>query len=324
MSFLNIKDPDARDAMIEDYLELKKRLKERNMEEHSNLILHERDLEDHFKPVVASNQKMAEEIVKDLIPIKDELQEMNRNIEIRKQPRLKIGNKRRMDSAAYGPLAESFIQKYMNSDQKQHIDTTFGIRYENGIPMIGNKIIRIEGDNIVIGDEVYIGTPGLWTLITDRIPTAVEYNTDDYERYKELLYETSVLHHHYDPSSNYPRSNRSLKWHRLLGPIWQEFQQDGIAASSDDETADSVKGGDGIIYHPINGCRCYLQKNGRCFAIRAANGGGGIHFSPRPLLAGIRGDGLYLRMGSSVYNGNGLLMGPHSPFRRIPILKWIL
>ena len=33
MSFLNIKDPEERDATIEDYLALKKRLKERNLEE---------------------------------------------------------------------------------------------------------------------------------------------------------------------------------------------------------------------------------------------------------------------------------------------------
>ena len=40
------------------------------------------------------------------------------------------------------------------------------------------------------------------------------------------------------------------------------------------------------------------------------------------MLAGIR-DGLYLRMVSSVYDGKGLLLGPHSPFRNISDLKWI-
>ena len=43
-----------------------------------------------------------------------------------------------------------------------------------------------------------------------------------------------------------------------------------------------------------------------------------VHF------AGIRGDDLYLRMGPSVYDGKGLLLGPHSPFTNIPILTWIL
>ena len=60
---------------------------------------------------------MGEEIVKDLIPIKDELLELNRNIEMKKQPpRQIIGSKRRMVSA-YGPLAEAFLQKYINTNQ---------------------------------------------------------------------------------------------------------------------------------------------------------------------------------------------------------------
>ena len=83
----------------------------------------------------------------------------------------------------------------------------------------------------------------------------------------------------------------------------------------------NAKEGDGILYHPIKECCIYLQKNDRYFNVRA---GCGIHLSPRPLLAGILGDGLYLRMGSSVYDGKGLLLGPHTPFRNLPILKWIL
>ena len=65
-----------------------------------------------------------------------------------------------------------------------------------------------------------------------------------------------------------------------------------------------------------------LQKNGRCFNIRSV--GNGIQLTPRPLLAAMRGDALYLRINSSVHNGNVLLLRPRSPFRNIPILKWIL
>ena len=38
MSFFNIKDPEERGAVIEDYLALKKRLKERNMAERGYLM----------------------------------------------------------------------------------------------------------------------------------------------------------------------------------------------------------------------------------------------------------------------------------------------
>ena len=146
-----------------------------------------------------------------LVPITRELGELNNKAPGR--PKIasvsRIGVKRDIESqpqskrklvAAYGPFAETFLQKYMDSDKKQ-IGTTFGIRYDNGVPMIGGKVIKIDGDNIVIDDdgddEVYVGAPGLWSLTTDKVPK--NYNERDLERYKELLHETSALYQDYDP-----------------------------------------------------------------------------------------------------------------------------
>ena len=58
MSFLNIKGPEERDAMIGDCLGLKKRLKERILEERGYLMDRQRDLQEIFEPVVASNEKI--------------------------------------------------------------------------------------------------------------------------------------------------------------------------------------------------------------------------------------------------------------------------
>ena len=63
MSFLNIRDPEVRDATIADYLRLQKRLKRRNLGERSDMMIGERDLEENFKPIVVSNKKMTEEII---------------------------------------------------------------------------------------------------------------------------------------------------------------------------------------------------------------------------------------------------------------------
>ena len=41
------------------------------------------------------------------------------------------------------------------------VDRSSGIRYENGHFMMGDKILKIYGDNIMLDDEVYVGTPGL-------------------------------------------------------------------------------------------------------------------------------------------------------------------
>ena len=127
--------------------------------------------------------------------------------------------------------------------------------------MIGNKIIKIQGDNIVIGNEVYVGTRGLWT---EKNPE--EYDEGDYERYKELIYETNVLYCDYDPRSRYHRADRSTKW-----------KMEGIVPD-DEEEHHSTNLGDGFY-------RMYLQKNGRCFNLHRHSLG--IHLTPRPLLAGI-------------------------------------
>ena len=215
MSFLNIKDPVEREKMIVGYLALKKRLKKRNMEERGDLMDRHRDLEENFEPVVASYKMMAKEIVDELTSITKELWELNDKPAVAaRQKQLasdssKAGVKRDIDSQSrskqrrvYGPLTESFLQKYMDP-KKSQIDTTFGIRYEDGDWMIGNKRIKINGDDITIDGEVYDGTPGLWSLITDKSPK--QYDNEDLERYKELLYETSDMHQHYNSHDPYPR-----------------------------------------------------------------------------------------------------------------------
>ena len=54
------------------------------------------------------------------------------------------------------PLAEEFLQKYM--DPRKGTDTTFGICYESGTPMIGNKQIKIDGNDIIVDGSRYHGS----------------------------------------------------------------------------------------------------------------------------------------------------------------------
>ena len=69
--------------------------------------------------------------------------------------------------------------------------------------------------------------------------------------------------------------------------------------------------------------KMYLQKKGRCFALNKTTDGA-IKFCPRPKLAGVHGNGLYLRRGGDIYHGEGLILGKNSPFRNIPVLGWLL
>ena len=69
--------------------------------------------------------------------------------------------------------------------------------------------------------------------------------------------------------------------------------------------------------------KMYLQKNGRCFALdKTADGA--IKFIPRPKLASVHGNGLYLRHGGDKHYGEGVLFGENSHFHKIPVLGWLL
>ena len=150
MSFLNIKDVKERDATIAEYLALKKRLKQRFLAERSNFIEHQQDLEEQYEPVVASNKKMKDDIVEQLIPITEELHKLTGNL----LARPKLTAKRRIamkrdfkddngdgesqpprkrdpELNDFGPHAQDFISKYMDNDlRRKGIDTTFGLRFE--------------------------------------------------------------------------------------------------------------------------------------------------------------------------------------------------
>ena len=55
---MNIKDPFKREAMINDYISTIRLIKKRNLEDRLGSLHHQRELEEHFQPVVKSQEKM--------------------------------------------------------------------------------------------------------------------------------------------------------------------------------------------------------------------------------------------------------------------------
>jgi len=71
--------------------------------------------------------------------------------------------------------------------------------------------------------------------------------------------------------------------------------------------------GDGLFINK-GGCVCEVETDGKRVLLEPAN--------EKPLKK--LGNGLYLRKEGKIYNGSGLLLGPQSPFKNIPILGMIL
>ena len=244
MSFYDIKDRDVRDSKIEEYIALKNKIQKRNEDEHAGNLNRYKELEETYKPIVESHEKMTRDIVEQLQPI-------SQNLAIKKEEeRPKICAKRRMITKN-GSLTENFIYRYMEGDTT--LDKSFGLRYENNHFKIGDKTVQFRGNNILVDGEVYVGTPGLWSLIVDERPKG--YDNNDFERYKELLHETNVLRREFNSSTNLPRASKSKKWTKLLSHVWTEFKRRDVSDSdSEDEYETASVGGDGL--------KMYLQRDG--------------------------------------------------------------
>ena len=70
-----------------------------------------------------------------------------------------------------------------------------------------------------------------------------------------------------------------------------------------------------------NGDGLYLYKHGKCYRVQKLKGNC-LYLAPHP--PSVEGDGLFLKHGSDISDGAGLLMGKNSPFKNIPILGWLL
>ena len=66
----------------------------------------------------------------------------------------------------------------------------------------------------------------------------------------------------------------------------------------------------------------YLKKN--CVGCKIIPAGQGLFLAPWHKGNSISGSGLYMKTGSGYIDGSGLLLGPNSPFKNIPILGMIL
>jgi hypothetical protein len=122
-----------------------------------------------------------------------------------------------------GEIATAYFKRF--TTKTKDADTTYGIYDKGGKFYIGDTEIRIQGDDIIVGDRVYEGTPGLWELVVSKTPSDEIYTLSDKERYIDILTSTNALRRNNDPNESYPKSSRSPKWTNLLRPIWSKYSR---------------------------------------------------------------------------------------------------
>ena len=141
---------------------------------------------------------------------------------------------------------------YLYGEKLYDRDKTFGIHLgQDGFYHMGaikdpngeykgnRNILTIAHNNILVEDEKFRGTPGLWELIMEDKPNPKNYTKEDLDNYGNLLFKTNALYQNFDPKSSYPRASRSYKWQNIISPIWaaKVYQGRGVVVIPSDPNA---------------------------------------------------------------------------------------
>ena len=236
MSFLKIRDPAERDQTVEEYLELKKNIRDNLLSERTGEQQLQTELTKFYRPITETEKATAKKITEGLKPIREGIEKLP-------QAMLPIGKasgeapeeyeeKMEEDKELDGKIAYEFLNKPFR-------DKTFGVRKKGGRHYIGSQHVIIQDNDIILtkNGERFKGTPGLWILITSKNPK--NFTDKDYGEYKGIMLLTNALHCDYNPNNPFPRGSGSTKWMTLLRPIWHggEFAGKGIIIMPSDPNA---------------------------------------------------------------------------------------
>ena len=237
MSFIKVTDPRKREELIKDFIETRKRIKDNFIARKVGEADYQTGLTKLFKPVTETQKATTKEITdaqkataekftSELLPIKESIEALPTKADIEILP-TKIFNQiypslefKSSEIMELGPIA---VNSLIEAFTKEGVDKTFGLYAENKKFKIGDKPVTIKDNNIIIEGKTYIGTPGLWELITSNNPKI--FNEDDYINYRDLLIQTNTIYQGNDSNKTNPKSSKSEKWEKLIKPIWAYIKE---------------------------------------------------------------------------------------------------
>ena len=226
MSFIKVKDPRKREELIRDFIETRKRIKDNFIAKKVGEIEYQTGLTKLFKPVTETQKATAKEITEaqkaatekitqELLPIKEGIEKLPGAISFPTFPALGMTEE---ELIKIGPIARKYIQSNLG-----RATTKAGLYSEDDNLKIGYRPVKIENDDIIIDDERFKGTDGLWKLITSKdIPDITEYKAGDLRDYITIMHITKAT---YD--KNNKRVGGNNKMNKLIKPLVIALEKDG-------------------------------------------------------------------------------------------------
>ena len=233
MSFLKINDPLKRDAIVKEYLDLKNRIRSNLLSEKVGEQQLQTDLSKFYRPITETQKATTREITEGLKPVREGLETIRREVHdipgivsdmeaVKRYGQEKQEEEEEEEEEDEEDEEEPGVYPKYYLDQDDN-DEKFGIRKVKSRYYIGNKRVIFEDDDIIIKEtgERFIGTAGLWGLITSKNPDKdlIDWTKNDRNRYDRLMSVTNALHKDYNPRRG-PRSSGGDKWRNILSTIW--------------------------------------------------------------------------------------------------------
>ena len=227
MSFIKVKDPRKREELIKDFIETRKRIKDNFIAKKVGEIEYQTGLTKLFKPVTETQKATAKEITEaqkaaaekitqELLPIKEGIEGLPGAISFPTYPALEMTDE---ELIKIGPIARKYIQSNLGS-----ATTKAGLYSEDDNLKIGYRPVKIENDDIIIDDEKFKGTDGLWKLITSKdIPDITEYKAGDLRDYITIMHKTKAT---YDKKNKRVGGNNN-KMNKLIKPLVIALEEGG-------------------------------------------------------------------------------------------------
>ena len=233
MSFLKISDPLKRDAIVKEYLELKKNIRDNLLSERIGEQQLQTDLSKFYKPITETQKATTREITEGLKPIietqkatareiTEGLKPIKEGIEKIPEAILTIGEEEEEDEEEEHEedreLVGDIAYYYLNIPNR---DPDFGIIKKGRDRFIGKEHVIIKDNNIFLPKlgETFIGTDGLWELLTSKNPQ--NFTDEDEDMYEDLMIMTNALHRDNDEDNPHPKGNhKTYKWLNIIRPIW--------------------------------------------------------------------------------------------------------
>ena len=245
MSFIKVTDPRKREALVRDFIETRKRIKDNFVARKVGESEYQTGLTKLFKPVtetqkttgkeITEAQKAtAEKITSELLPIKEGIGELATKEDIRNLP-LQVFNQifpalkyKESEITELGVIA---VNALIEAFTKDGIDRSSGIYAKDKRFYMGNKEITIDDNDITIikggdsGNDIkFTGTPGLWRLITEKnIPDKTEFTPQELVNYIYIMHITKTTYINNDPSRA-KKGGNNKKLNELIKPLVRLFE----------------------------------------------------------------------------------------------------